>query len=78
MDFTQRQVAALLGYHDASDISHYEHGHKLPSLITALKLEIVYRVPVAFLYHDLYLRLRHDIHAKEERRAAREWGRAKI
>ncbi len=67
MDFTQRQVAALLGYHDATDISHYEHGDKLPSLVTAFKLEIVYRVPIAFLFPEHYSRAKSALREKEGR-----------
>ncbi len=78
MGFSQAQVGELAGYQSGADISRLERGERLPSLILALKLEAIYRVPVAFLYHDLYLRLREAIHAKEERRAARKCRRAEI
>ncbi len=71
MGFSQRHVAELAGYLTPSEISRFEHGERLPSLLMALKLEIIYRVPVAFLYQDLYLRLRDSIREKEERRSAR-------
>lgn len=74
MGFSQQKVAELAGYLSPSDISRFEHGERLPSLLMALKLEIIYRTPVAFLYQDLYLRLRNDIREKEERRSARERG----
>lgn len=67
MGFTQQQVATILGYHCSADISHYEHGRKLPSLVTALKLEIVYRVPAAFLFPELYVELKDKLRAREER-----------
>lgn len=69
--FTQHQVAALVGYVSRTDISHFEAGRKLPSLLMALRLEIVYRVPVAFLYPDLYGRLKAALRAKEERLRAK-------
>lgn len=72
MGFTQRQVASILGYASPTPLSHYERGRKLPSLRTALKLEIVYRVPVAFLFPDLYGHLKADLRAREERLRA-EW-----
>jgi transcriptional regulator with XRE-family HTH domain len=46
-------------------LSRYERGHILPSLTTALGLEIVYRVPVAFLFPDLYEELRDQIRSRE-------------
>jgi transcriptional regulator with XRE-family HTH domain len=67
MGLTQRQVATIIGYHTASDISHYEHGHRVPTLVTALKLEIVYRTPVAFLFTDLYVTLRDRLREREDR-----------
>ena len=75
MGFSQQRVAELAGYLSPSDISRFERGERPPSLLMALKLEIIYRVPVAFLFPDLYLRLRQTIRAKEERsrgRACRE------
>jgi transcriptional regulator with XRE-family HTH domain len=76
MGFSQEQVAELAGYLAPSDISRFERGERLPSLIMALKLEIIYRAPVGFLYQDLYLRLRDAIREKEERRSARECRRS--
>ena len=76
MNFSQEHVAKLAGYLTPSEISRFEHGERLPGLIMALKLEIIYRTPIAFLYQDLYLRLRDTIREKEERRSARECRRS--
>lgn len=74
MGFSQRQVAEIMGYLSPTDVSHYEGGHKVPSLVTALKFEIVYRVPVAFLFPEIYRQLKERLRAREERlRAA--WDR---
>lgn len=70
--YTQRQVAGIIGYHSATDISHYEHGRKVPSLLTALKLEIVYHTPVAFLFTDVYVPLRTRLREREEQLRA-QW-----
>jgi transcriptional regulator with XRE-family HTH domain len=67
MGFSQKRVANFLGFKRTNDISRYEHGGKLPGLINALKLEIVYRTPVAFLFPDLYGRLRNEIRRQEEK-----------
>ena len=66
MDFTQRQVSQILGYVSPATISAYEHGRKLPSFLTALKLEIVYRVPVAFLFPEHYARLKTALRERED------------
>jgi transcriptional regulator with XRE-family HTH domain len=65
LGFSQQHVATLVGYHTPGEISRFEHGERLPSLVMALKLEIVYQTPVAFLFPDLYLRLREGIRAKQ-------------
>ena len=66
MGFTQKQVARLLGHRDATMISHYEHGRALPPLLMALSLEIIYRVPVAFLFPELYDELKQHVRKQEE------------
>ena len=64
--FSQRQVAGFLGLKGSNNLSRYEHGVRLPSLINALKLEVVYRTPVAFLFPELYKELRKEIREREE------------
>ena len=67
MQLSQKQVAAILGLKNAAVLSHYEHGASLPPLQRALGLEIIYRVPVAFLFPELYEKIRADIRDKESR-----------
>ena len=50
----QKQVAALLGLKTSDQISRYERRIKLPSLKTALELQIIYRVPVHILFYGYY------------------------
>jgi len=66
MGFTQKQVAYLLGQRDTSMVSHYEKGRALPPLTVALGLEIIYRVPVAFLFPVMYDELKRQIRDKEK------------
>jgi transcriptional regulator with XRE-family HTH domain len=66
MGFTQKQVAGLLRQRDTSMVSHYEHGRALPPLAVALGLEIIYRVPVAFLFPAIYEELKEGIRQREE------------
>ena len=62
---SQKRVATLLGHRGASMVSRYENGKSLPPLETALRLEIIYRAPVAFLYYKLYASLRDHVRASE-------------
>jgi len=59
--FSQKRAAYFLGFKGTNAISRYEHGSKLPGLINALKLEIVYRTPVAFLFGEVYEKLKKEI-----------------
>ena len=70
MRLSQKQVAHLLGYKDNSAWSKYERRERLPSLANALRLAIILRVPVEFLFHSLHDDLRDQIRAEEERLAA--------
>jgi transcriptional regulator with XRE-family HTH domain len=72
MGLSQKRAAYFMGIDKTNALSLYERGNKLPGLINALKLEIVYRTPVAFLFADLYDRLRKEIRGREERAKAKE------
>lgn len=67
MGFSQKRVARCLGFRRTSDLSRYENGQRFPGLINALKLEIIYRTPVAFLYGNLYRELKMEIRKREEK-----------
>lgn len=66
MGLSQEDVARLLGHRNTAMVSLYERGRCLPPLMTALRLEIIYRVPVAFLYGPSYDRMREGIRQHEE------------
>ncbi|WAC07988.1 MAG: helix-turn-helix transcriptional regulator [Thermodesulfobacteriota bacterium] len=63
---SQKSAAYFMGWKKTNNLSRYEHGVKLPGLINALKLEIVYRTPVAFLFRELYGQLKREIRMREE------------
>jgi transcriptional regulator with XRE-family HTH domain len=65
--YSQLRVAHLLGHKSHGALSSYEQGRALPTLLTALRLEIVLRTPVAFLFPDVYDSARFEIRAEEER-----------
>jgi transcriptional regulator with XRE-family HTH domain len=69
---SQKHIASLLGYRSTTTVSSYERGTKAPQLTNLLKLEIIYRIPVSFLYWDHYQGLRQEIRGKEEKLRCRE------
>jgi transcriptional regulator with XRE-family HTH domain len=66
LGFTQAQVSILLGHKRPAMLSEYENGRTMPPLPVALKLGIVLRVPVEFLFGDLYQDMREQIREKED------------
>jgi len=70
MRFSQRHVARLLGHKDATLLCAYERGRILPPLLTALRLGIILRVPLEFLFGGLHDYLRAHIRQQEESRQA--------
>jgi DNA-binding XRE family transcriptional regulator len=57
----RKQVAFLLAHKTTDDLSRYEKGIYLPSLKTALKLEIIYRMPIRLLFQSLFEEYRAEI-----------------
>jgi transcriptional regulator with XRE-family HTH domain len=72
MGLSQKRAAYFMGLKGTNSLSRYEHRVKLPNLINALKLEIVYRTPVAFLFRELYEMLKKDIRKREENLRSKE------
>ena len=62
---SRKQVAALLGYRSTSTIARIEQGRLIPRLHTLLRLEILYRLPIAYLYSELYASLRDELRQQE-------------
>ncbi len=67
MRLSQKVVAGLLGRKNSAMLSRYEKGRSFPPLATALQLEIIYRVPVAFLFPGMYDAMRDHIRSEEAR-----------
>ena len=63
----RKQVAFLLSKKLTDEISRYERGLCLPSLQTALKLEIIYRLPVHLLFEGLFEELRTEINERRRK-----------
>jgi transcriptional regulator with XRE-family HTH domain len=67
MGFSKKYVSALLKHKNTSVISKLEQGRALPTLPTALKLAVIYRIPVDFLYEAMYSNTRNEIRSRESR-----------
>jgi DNA-binding XRE family transcriptional regulator len=65
MRFTQSHVLSILGWKNKKGLFQIESGNVTPTLHTALKLAIIYRVPVEFLFKSLYDRLHIQVRHKE-------------
>ncbi|SRR6266481_4104242 len=64
---SRKTVARLLGFKKTTQVIRFEKGERLPTLTKALQLEIIYRIPVAFIYPDLYASLRDEIRTDESK-----------
>jgi len=71
MGYSQKRMAELLGHTRHGMLSSLECGESQPKLETALKLEIITRTPVAFLFPNLYDHLKRQIREMEESAASR-------
>jgi transcriptional regulator with XRE-family HTH domain len=63
-DLKQKQVTYLLGHKNLDQVSRYENGSRLPTLQTALKLEIILGVPIRALFPELHATLRSEIRGR--------------
>lgn len=55
--YLQKHVARLIGHRFTQMISQYENGTSLPTLETALMLEIILGIKLSEIYVDLYQEL---------------------
>jgi len=60
----RKYVARIIG-RDPWNVARYEEGRAFPPLRIALKLESLYRRPIAFLWPELYSELRDQVRACE-------------
>jgi len=66
MRFTQLQVMSILGWKNKKGLTQIESGKVVPTLTTALKLAIIYRVPVEFLFANFHRRLLQQVRSREQ------------
>ncbi len=58
---TQRQLAHIIGYQSVSSLSHLERGRKLPSIQTAMKLEVAFQRLIPDIFPRLYDEVRDSV-----------------
>ena len=66
---SQRELGSLLGYPDKGQISRHERLATMPSLLTALSYQAIFRVPIAELFPGVYEAVKQAV---EERLAKME------
>jgi transcriptional regulator with XRE-family HTH domain len=64
---SQRAVAALLGFESEAQVSRYERNKTVPSLVTALAYEVLFRTPVSELFPGVEETIHADIESKLHR-----------
>lgn len=74
MGLSRKQVAQLLGYKGISAVARMEQGRMKPALDVLLRLEILYRRPIAYLYSELYAQLREEMREREAALLGRDRG----
>ena len=53
LNLTQEQVAATLGLKNKTLISRWERGRSIPTLITAVRLSVIYQISLDTLFSGL-------------------------
>jgi len=62
----QKNVAVLLGHKTPAHLSRYESGERLPSLKTALKLGLIYNIPIHILLDGYLDACRNEMRRSEQ------------
>ena len=61
----QREAARILGFADASSLSRWEQGVRLPSVMNMFRLAALYRTLVDALYIDTLRTIREEVRKRE-------------
>lgn len=67
MGYSQKEVAALLGFESTSRISRWEKGEAMPSVKNLLKLSVLYATLPNELYFDLWQDAKSDIQKRRNK-----------
>lgn len=61
LGYEQKQIALLLGYKTRHQISRYETSQRIPSLKEAMKLSMLYGLPVYTLFNRYFRQCREEL-----------------
>jgi len=65
MGYSQKEVVTMLGLQNESQLSRWENGERLPSLMQALHLSIIYKTLCNELYYDLSREVSKNLECRE-------------
>lgn len=66
LGYEQKQIVHLLGHKVTSLFSRLETGQKIPSLKVAVKLSILYRLPIRILFNAYYDECRRELNNRTD------------
>lgn len=61
LGYEQKQIAVLLGHKMTYQLCRYETGQRTPSFKEAMKLSVLYNLPVQVLFDRYFLRCREEL-----------------
>jgi transcriptional regulator with XRE-family HTH domain len=61
LGYEQKQIALLLGHKTIYQISRYETGQRTPGLKEAVKLSMLYGIPIGALFSRYFSRCREEV-----------------
>jgi transcriptional regulator with XRE-family HTH domain len=57
---SQKELADLMGFKDTTWISRWENGDTLPNLISAIRLSVLFDIPVNSLFGEIVNRVQKE------------------
>ena len=65
--YSQSDVAEILNFSNQTQLCQWEKGIRIPTLENVIKLSILYRAPIIFLFFPWYIALRNELRITEEK-----------